>query len=957
MFKIHAKASPGAVFVSLLTGLLCAHSVAEPPGTHAFERVFGVPLVVPADILDQVQGMAEGERLSVDRDGDGIPDAQWYFDTRHRQTIQPLLVYLLDEDGDLRETGRGDLDSDLYLWDWNADGSFDAATDYQDDDGDGDVDQMGIFYKKSWPDKEDDITVWWGQDIGDDNLLWYDVNGNYYQDLCQYRTHFSGDETFYQFRLKADSEYWINVFEDPFAFWDPDGDQCSEVVVRVCATEHDVTTLRYSIDVDDDAFGRDTHDYDFSITAIPGDTPIHTDENNTVPLMVRGIPAHPVLPWENTRGFAQAAAWGSAMLTWDEVNSNTEAEIERDPNERWEGIINRPSKLEDFAQVGGPPTSTLNKRVEVSPKPAAPLRLYYDASDHRLHLLGARHGYLDVDFDLDGEIDMAYVYTDENGDGVLDRRTVDVDGDGTVDLDWKMAGNTRAFALEFEEIAPFYTEELDRVLLESQEFVDAAKSLLGDAAPVDTIETYFLEELDSYHPEREVGARIRRSPAGARYYLNLLSDRLFFALSKQYAQTAWFPAVEAQYAAGDLAEAARGVAAQVAEKDRVDPRRYASYTDRLAIQIDNSGGPERVDAPVVVRLDQVEAALSSLPGPKRLPQEAISTQLVVVRPDRWVDWIEVPSQVDVIDQVAGPELSFLVDLHEGEIATYYLHCTQEETESHPYPRLTGAGVEIPAYVGLESEYAAYRFYTGQFDFFGKHQDRRLPKPERLLYPEKVSGDYHTEQEWGMDALHVYKTSGLGGLSLRHANEVHLVQSPAGEGEVKFAHRVLTQGPVRAAVGITATNLIPGKPEVTAEITCVIYAEHQECEVRARVSGMEGAVQLAPGLLKLTEERSVFHEALGTLGAWGYQGEDIGEIGVAVIVPSDRLLENEDRAEERRLWCATEDNRLRYWILGDWRRGRQYPIGPTIDNWSWEIRTLAETLQHTPEVSLGAPEAL
>src|SRR5690606_11510274 len=129
----------------------------------------------------------------------------------------------------------------------------DVATDYQDNDGDNDLDEMGIFYKKNWKDDLEDITVWWGVDLGDDNLLWYDVDGTYYQDLCQYRTHFSGDEMFYQYRLAEGWDEWLNVFEDPFAFYDPDGDQCSEVVVRVCAKGHEVENLRYSIDADGDA--------------------------------------------------------------------------------------------------------------------------------------------------------------------------------------------------------------------------------------------------------------------------------------------------------------------------------------------------------------------------------------------------------------------------------------------------------------------------------------------------------------------------------------------------------------------------------------------------------------------------------------------------------------------------------------------------------------------------------
>ena len=55
---------------------------------------------------------------------------------------------------------------------------------------------------------------------------------------------------------------------------------------------------------------------------------------------------------------------------------------------------------------------------EVVMDPARPLRLYYDRTDHRLHLLGKERaeGWLDVDYDLDGKVDARYTYTDDNGE-------------------------------------------------------------------------------------------------------------------------------------------------------------------------------------------------------------------------------------------------------------------------------------------------------------------------------------------------------------------------------------------------------------------------------------------------------------------------------------------------------------------------------------------------------------
>ena len=52
----------------------------------------------------------------------------------------------IDEDGDLEEGAEPDLDSDLYVVDWKADGTVDVMTDYADRDGDNDVDEMAFYF-------------------------------------------------------------------------------------------------------------------------------------------------------------------------------------------------------------------------------------------------------------------------------------------------------------------------------------------------------------------------------------------------------------------------------------------------------------------------------------------------------------------------------------------------------------------------------------------------------------------------------------------------------------------------------------------------------------------------------------------------------------------------------------------------------------------------------------------
>ncbi|NLE57858.1 MAG: hypothetical protein GX616_05820, partial [Planctomycetes bacterium] len=153
----------------------------DDPKQALFERVFGNAVKLDPETVARVKKLPPGERIYLDRDGDGRHDEVWFIDTarRHQDSHRPILVRVIDEDGDLDAHKGPDLDSDLYVVDWHADGTVDVVLDYQDDDGDGDVDEMAFYFGRGKA-----LGVWWGRDNGDDNLLWYDVDYTYYQGLC-----------------------------------------------------------------------------------------------------------------------------------------------------------------------------------------------------------------------------------------------------------------------------------------------------------------------------------------------------------------------------------------------------------------------------------------------------------------------------------------------------------------------------------------------------------------------------------------------------------------------------------------------------------------------------------------------------------------------------------------------------------------------------------------------------
>ncbi|GMU24889.1 MAG: hypothetical protein AMXMBFR13_49600 [Phycisphaerae bacterium] len=918
------------------------------------ERVFGDAVKLDPATVEKVKALPANEPLTLDRNGDGQNDEVWYIDgsPRHQKKSQPLLVRVIDEDGDLDAHKGPDLDSDLYVGDWNADGTVDVVIDYTDTDRDGDVDDMALYY---WSPKDhylgaDALRVWWGRDDGDDNLLWYDVNLTYQQPECQWHSHFGGDETFVAFGLTEDSDHWVSIWENPFVFYDPDGDGASEVVIRFSGLAEQVEALRYSFDADDDASPRRAHDYDFSITAIaPGSRWLRNEntpasdlvlpEEITAGMTLRGIPTGRWLRRQDAESFARKAPWAKAVLTWDEMNANTDGNVRHDPHERWEGVIAHPS--ENFPQIGGPTCGALNKRNEVSVQPVSPLTLYWHPADQRFHLKGAGEGWVHVDFDLDGRVDARYLYLDENKDGVFDRRQIDVNADQRIEFDFQMPGDgVREVEVSLNAVAVPYQVGLEKTLADSQYFIDAVRfAAMSRSGRPDPAEVFFLTKLEAWMPETKLGARMRQTPAGARLYVELVRDRMLAALKSRLEQHSGWKQVEALYAQGDYRAAADAIREMVPGTPIANPASFGAFTQRIPLKVNNSTGPLREGWPMVIPLKQIQAVAGDFN-----PQNC-----AVVAPERWLDWRQIPHQVDEADPVIGPELTFLADVKGASSPTFYLYFGPGKSDAKFPARTASAQDWVPPNIGWESGRGAYRAYWGQFDFFGK-------KTDQLLYPTIGKKSYHDEVEWGIDALLVGKTSGLGGLTFYEGEKGYPAQNPAGEGNVKFTKKELVAGPVRCAVEITAENIVPDSPELKLRLTCLIYADRQETEVRVAASGATGEVLLAPGLMRLAREEVFGNPAAGYFGTWGFQAPVIGEIGMGLIGAPSAFRRHVDEPQERRMIMETSNGgRLRYWLIGDWRRGRQYPVAPTTINWHKELAALAGALNNDVRIEIAKAE--
>jgi hypothetical protein len=829
-----------------------------------FERVFGEAVILDPEIHRQVREGEPGKRHYIDRNGDGRPNEVWFIDTdsRHPEDMRPVLVRVIDEDGNLEYGHEPDLVNDLYIADWKADGTVNSVLDYTDLTGNGEVDEVAMYFGSYRRTQEAELMVWWGRDIGGDNLLWFDVGYGYRQRECQFRSHFGGNEIFAAFTLGKDDAFWVPRWENPFAFYDHDGDTATEEVVRIEAENYEVYNLRHSFDVNNSNSAEEPRSFDVSLSAHAPDAPSESilmtpgflegrgeggmrfEPALGAYYTLRGIPTGPILDYDAAPGFALSAVWADQLLTWDENDLNIDAAKGPDgrfldTQERWEGII--PPGTEGFHQIGGPHCGHYNKRYELRTTPGQ-IRVYFSPVDHRVHLHGVDRAWLIVDYDYDDQPDARYDYLDTNGDGYIDQWQFDANGDGVVDDTWTADGAPYIdLPYTWSALHAAVRPVLDRGLDDLFTLVNALRYALNHygVEEADPIDRFVRSGFDSPLLDADLRQRLIGSRQTWFYYLDVLKDRLIVRLKQARSGADYWAAFDALRASGDY--------------------------DVLRCHI-----------------------LESVPGD-------------------------------------APDEASLSALQEALIASF------------ARPRVAWAQDWVPPNIGWESERVGYRAYWGQFDFFGKQQHALVMS----TFGEEVN--YHEEQDWGMDALHVGQTGGLGGITLYVNGDRYPVYSPEGKGGIVWSKRLVAIDDNRVTVELLAENVGPAEAPYRVTFTCMALADRADSPIEVVVEGGPESVDLALGIgiTRMPQESFAIDTAHGTMGSWGVQDYKIGWIGLGIVFPPKRYLRLIDTPDEHQVLLEIKVGEpIRYHIQGDWLKGRRFPRSPVLRNWMEALRDTA-----------------
>jgi len=448
------------------------------------------------------------EIVRLDINHDGKPDIleRWWNGKR---------VRWLDENGDMLATDtRGDQVGDVLQVDKNGDGLYDGPNDmnikWADNDHDGRADlEAFVTQSPEWgPDKFNAAESHWMVfiDVEKDGVLgWLDWtkfdfgNDNWgYTGTSDWLPDYNGNAIFLKVHRPPQSlpDPRLN-WENPFAFYDYDGDGVSEMAMRwldpVPALDKDQTKLSgilgeafVTFDLDNDSTKGNETDYDMSLRGVGGPGIPYKTMVHKYPALKGNPRFNECFQWNNWRQIDElmympheksydaffTAGWKTLYFVFDEDDDDHRWErvemyypmhgfsgpkdIDIYSTKRW-----RRSNYAEQAMVaegekpgldGHPQSDSLGDRGEFDEDNSGGGNLYVGVFDRKLHLAGAEWGAWTVDKNaefhggvktpspkpLAQRVEEVVKYTDTDNNGFLDTVEYDYDGDRTIDFKFSL---------------------------------------------------------------------------------------------------------------------------------------------------------------------------------------------------------------------------------------------------------------------------------------------------------------------------------------------------------------------------------------------------------------------------------------------------------------------------------------------------------------------------------------
>jgi len=302
----------------------------------------------------------------------------------------------------------------------------------------------------------------------------------------------------------------------------------------------------------------------------------------------------------------------------------------------------------------------------------------------------------------------------------------------------------------------------------------------------------------------------------------------------------------------------------------------------------------------------------------------------------------VAFQVDDLNGDKEPdEIALLVNLNPGKNEIICNYGT-DSLRPNNFPVRTYARLAwetADANIGWESNRAAYRFYWGQLEAFGKLDERLIMANFTADY------GYHEMQDWGMDILHVGNASGLGGISIWEGETRISTINPAGKGTNQYTRKVISAGPVRSIVQVDIQNTNPpaDKYKISLIMSAFVNNIYSQQDIWI-FSPDQAQIIYSPGIEKLPKEEFILNKEKGYLANWGEGAPGAGEVGLALIFRSEEYVGFAENDLDRYVKLSTIPGEKRtFWIVGGWHQGIAAPEPPQASSWFKKICDLSTKL--------------
>lgn len=452
----------------------------------------------PGEVMILEEGGEARDRMAVRLESYELEDGQKV----------EVLVWIIDDDGNGSLKTGGDHHDDCYLYDLNRDGWVDLMVDYVDENDDRQPDFLEIrYFERGYL-----TQAWFGYDFeGIGEIIKFNnplelMAEIFTQNLNGRKLHFKNA---YHQGLRS----WRPAGLCPLASFDLDSDGLTDLLVRVnlepgSMASPIIASLEISYDVGRSHTLNNPFHYDLGLVLV-GKYPFDLDENRL--FSARRRPPQEVysIPYDRILHLLKAVQVEKAGLSWREFADDS---LER--NKSWkeqqgQGIGWSWERYE--LPATSPCIQKWNVRREVAFS-AGQAELYFNEADNRIHLYGAREGWLPLGY-LAGLPRIGEIrYFDTDGNGYFDRREI------------YLASSTRPVL-----VLPMPEDKNTRLLFDLNQISEFyLNKVLPTASNRTESMVRAMKKIHTYDPPPGLNMALERVAPGEKYFLQELYSLLYF---------------------------------------------------------------------------------------------------------------------------------------------------------------------------------------------------------------------------------------------------------------------------------------------------------------------------------------------------------------------------------------------------------------------------------------------